>query len=419
MVRNRVISFPRQIIVCLSLSLIIFLFALSCQKDEGTKQNDPNSLTLQQAKEYFESNTETLQFLKFLPCSPSTKSQDSLNASSILISNMVIDWDNTFIGETSDQYYAEIPIKMISPLSAIIYDGIGHYNKNIHKVGVNVSMLIMQNKATGLLEHREVIGVGSFSVSNSNSIYPYSSDKSGFNGYLIFCNESGEYLNSIVFSQGISRSSQLYNGNFAKVDSLGRDIHFRGISFMINKGVLTKGGGGSSSGEDNICPICNAHNTISYINGMYYCSACMSYFMSAVDFICPDCSYPFTNCQCICLKCGFVKSQCKCLPEEGEEENLCPYCYTPGCTGQCQSGNGNFNNGYSISVSCDSLKGYVSINPLGDTYQYNTNVTLTAHPYSGYVFTGWYESGSLVSTNNPYTICVQRNYSLTGVFSSN
>ena len=165
-----------------------------------------------------------------------------------------------------------------------------------------------------------------------------------------------------------------------------------------------------------IIPAYNAHNTISYINGMYYCSACMSSFVSGVDFICPDCSYPFTNCQCICLKCGFVKSQCKCSPEG---EDLCPYCYTPGCTGQCQNGNGNIHDNFSISVSCNNLMGYISVSPLRDLYQYNTTVTLTAHPYSGYVFAGWYESGSLVSTNNPYTFSVQRNYSLTGVFSGN
>ena len=417
MTSKRVTSFFGQITVCLTLILFSFLFTLSCQKDEGLKQKDPNALTKSQAKEYFENNAETLQFLKFLPCSPSTKSPDSLSSSSILISNMVIDWDNTFIGETSDQYYAEVPIKMISPLSAIIYDGIGHFNKNIHTVGVNVSMLITQNKETGSFEHREIIGVGTYSESNSYSNYPYSCDKSGFTGYLIFCNEKGEYLSSNVFSQGRSRSSELFSGNFAKVDSTGKDIRFRGISFLINRGALTKGGGGASSGEDNNCPICGAYNTISYINGFYYCSSCMSSFVSGVDFICPDCSYPFTNCQCICWICGFVKSQCKCLPDE---EDICPYCYTPGCTGQCQNGNGGWNNGnnYAISVSCDSLRGYVSINPTGSSYQHNTNVTLTAHPYSGYVFAGWYESGSLISTNNPFTICVQRNYSLTCVFSS-
>lgn len=63
MVRNRALSFPRQIIVCLSFSLIIALFALSCQKDGGIKQKDPNALTKSEAKAYFEQTATTLKFL--------------------------------------------------------------------------------------------------------------------------------------------------------------------------------------------------------------------------------------------------------------------------------------------------------------------------------------------------------------------
>lgn len=72
MVRNRAPSFPRQKIVCLSFSLIIALFALSCQKDGGIKQKDPNALTKSEAKAYFEQTATTLKFLttNILPLQP-------------------------------------------------------------------------------------------------------------------------------------------------------------------------------------------------------------------------------------------------------------------------------------------------------------------------------------------------------------
>lgn len=166
MVSNRVISFPRQIAVCLSLCLIAILFVLSCQKDEGLKQKDPNALTKSQAKEYFEQTASTLKFLTTGTTPAGTK-----NADYSLTENMIIDWNESLEGETADSYIVEIPIRMASPVTALLYDGIGHYNKNIRQVQMNTSLLIEKHKADGCLHHSVVTTVGSFSATSNNNIY--------------------------------------------------------------------------------------------------------------------------------------------------------------------------------------------------------------------------------------------------------
>ena len=72
MISKRVTSFIRRITVCLTFFTMIVLFALSCQKDGGIKQKDPNALTKSEAKAYFEQAAATLKFLT-APCGPANQ----------------------------------------------------------------------------------------------------------------------------------------------------------------------------------------------------------------------------------------------------------------------------------------------------------------------------------------------------------
>jgi uncharacterized repeat protein (TIGR02543 family) len=58
--------------------------------------------------------------------------------------------------------------------------------------------------------------------------------------------------------------------------------------------------------------------------------------------------------------------------------------------------------------------GTVSLNPAGGVYTAGTQVTLTATPNSGYVFSSW--SGDLSGTTNPATITMDSNKTVTAVF---
>jgi len=49
-------------------------------------------------------------------------------------------------------------------------------------------------------------------------------------------------------------------------------------------------------------------------------------------------------------------------------------------------------------------------------YDYGTSCTVVATPNSGYVFTGWYEDGSIVSSNASYTFTVTSQHYLTATF---
>ncbi len=61
-----------------------------------------------------------------------------------------------------------------------------------------------------------------------------------------------------------------------------------------------------------------------------------------------------------------------------------------------------------------SGSGSISLDPSGGTYDSSTVVTLTATPVFGYVFSGW--SGNLTGSNNPDSITMNSNKSVTATF---
>jgi uncharacterized repeat protein (TIGR02543 family) len=69
---------------------------------------------------------------------------------------------------------------------------------------------------------------------------------------------------------------------------------------------------------------------------------------------------------------------------------------------------------YSLTVNT-SGNGSVTRNPDQTTYTYGTNVTLTAYPGTGWVFSGW--SGDLTSTENPVNITMNSEKNVTATFS--
>ena len=410
MVRNRVISFPRQIIVCLTLSLIIFLFALSCQKDEGIKQKDPNALTKAQAKEYFEQNARTLKFLTTGQTPAGTKNLDYS-----LTENMIIEWEQAIEGENADSYLVEVPIRMDSPVTAILYDGLGHINKNIRQVFVITSLLIEKQKNNGCVHYLVVTTVGTFSKSVDNSIYGYLCDKNSFWGYQFFSNEEGNITSSLFIDKGSFVSRQLVTeAHTPKVDGLGRDLKFKGISFFLSKGALTKGGGNSSTGEDNICPACGNivvfwgnENGINY----YYCPTCCSFVYEFIDpsvNYCAVCGYPTSSCQC-CPDCLQYPCGCNQHPGDPFPPYRCSLCGREVCDGLCQTNQPDYGNNPSpfhlVTVNVDPATpyGYVSKTPSGNYNGIGVEVTIEATAYTGYHFVGWKRSGcsDFFSTSNP------------------
>lgn len=357
---------------------------------------------------------------------------------------MIIEWEQAIEGETKDSYIVEIPIRMAYPVQALIYDGEGHINHNPHFVQMNVSLLINKHKSGGCIHHSIVTTVGSYS-STADFKYGFLSDKSSFTGYQFFSSEEGDLLSTHRYKNGVYESRELLTEDqFIKVDSLGKDIHFRGISFVCSQGVTTKGGDNLASGEDNECPSCGGEMTLIYSNYIlcYYCKICETYFNSFIDpeDICISCGYTINNCQCckecgsyICHCCPDCKSHpCKCnnIGSDSEEESeklepepepdpsSCVLCGRMSCNGLCQE-QAPYNSGfYLITVSVDSITPYgtVAKTPSGSYIGSGVNVRLTATPNSGYKFVGWKSNDVIVSTQNPYSFTATSNLNFTAVF---
>lgn len=78
--------------------------------------------------------------------------------------------------------------------------------------------------------------------------------------------------------------------------------------------------------------------------------------------------------------------------------------YTPGITPPQQ---------YTLTTNT-SGNGSISLNPAGGTYNEGTQVTATANPDSGYVFTGW--SGAASGSSNPVTVTMDADKTLSATF---
>ena len=388
----------------------------SCQKDSNGKGDDPNRLTSKEAKEYFEQNSTCLRFLSVGGDKPS-------GTKSALTENMIIDWDSAIESETSDAYFVEVPINMSSPISANLYDGIGHMHKNIRPVQVNMSLLIERHKSDNCTHSSVVTTIGTYSNVTITARYCYSSNKSSFSGYQIFSKEDGTYTTSKIFKNGRFVENALTNGcKVQKVDSTGKDILYSGIQLMSSGALLTKGGGGGGSGEDMVCPGC--FGPLVNNDGYYYCPTCELLIGLISNTICPDCLCFVYECQCICPKCGYpnkYENKCMCESPSGDP---CPICGVHGCNGQCGGGADSTGTGdpnrYFITLDVNNVNGgYVIKNPERTYYFFNESVTLTAYPYSGYSFSGWYEEGFLISQLPTLLLNMNQNRTILAVFEGN
>jgi len=71
---------------------------------------------------------------------------------------------------------------------------------------------------------------------------------------------------------------------------------------------------------------------------------------------------------------------------------------------------------YTLTVTSIG-SGSVAVDPLQDTYLYDDVVTLTATANAGWTFTGW--TGDITSTDNPLSVTVESNISVTANFTQN
>ncbi len=86
-------------------------------------------------------------------------------------------------------------------------------------------------------------------------------------------------------------------------------------------------------------------------------------------------------------------------------------------TASSGGGGGGTGTTYTLTVTVSPTgAGTVSLNPAGGTYTAGTQVTLTATANTGYTFSSW--SGDLTGTQNPATITMNSNKSVTAIFTT-
>jgi len=409
----------KNIIIAL-LFVVCLSFVSACQKDSNGKGFDPNRLSSKEAKEYFELNSTCLRFLSVGGDKPS-------GTKSALTGNMVIDWDSALESENSESYFVEVPINMASPISANLYDGIGHMQKNIRQVPIHISLLIAKRKDNETFQSFVITTIGLYSQKLGDPRYGYTNDKNSFTGYQIVSHSNGIIVDFLKYTSGQhEHRNVLTSTQIPLVDSLGRDLLFNGISIVSTPSTFTKGGGGGSSGEDPNCLICGGPMVITetgYGYSVFFCPVCLISTIVFIDVIpCPVCGYPSSSCQC-CPTCHSYPCVCWLNPDPNNP-SPCALCGRPSCDGNCQNvvpGEMNIpDNFHRVTVLPDPLTPYGSVTkyPLGDYIAYGVEVTISATAYSGYNFVGWRRDSVVFSNANPYVFYPQFNQTIYAVFSA-
>lgn len=311
--------------VCAGMILLLGLSSCSDQLD-GYKDK---SFTIEQAKSYFENNTQGLSLVEYLQ--PSTKSLVPSR-----YENITPDWENARVRIKNGVATIVAELTNSGELQASLQYSAGK-RKIATEEGVSFSssLVIQKHLHTGQLSRYVVTTVGR----NNTGPAVFLGENSAFSGIMMFSTETGRCFKAYEVKN--SHYHKLYKHTHSPSDSLhGNHIQIV-LGFSVSSHIHTRGGGGTgySSGENNDC----------------YCYACHA-LTNFDDGYCAHCGAPPEELgngefYYFCPKCGRIEDMCICPseddnPEEPENPTVyCPHCGDAGCSGECLNASGGTGGG--------------------------------------------------------------------------
>lgn len=232
----------------------------------------------------------------------------------------------------------------------------------------------------------------------------WTGDRRNFTGYQFFTNPDGSFRSAFQYkdSHRTSIILSLYDKN--------EEYVFPQSFFSISLGSLGTKGEGIQEYKK-------------------YCWDCQREF-DWTESYCPQCGTMLEvldeitvipQPDHICDKCNFLIENCVCEDYDYGDEDQCPYCHLPDCSGECRNTGGDGTGSGGTTPENNPSNVLVTVNIVGGGlvsgqgyHAEGERIPLTAVANNGYVFTGW--SGDLSGRSLSETIIVSPDLMITAHF---
>lgn len=392
--------------LCLVL-LLLAMLVLSCTQDTlspESQNQQPQDFRLADARKHYEGNIKNLCLPQiYLKPIIQTKGNNFFHSL-----KQIPQWEKYHFWENDWSYIYEVPILYNIPAKAIIgyLTQEGRLSKVNKEVKIQTNLIIQKYKGSGntYIFLSTVLGYLTDSDKDIDGISPWlwTGDRRNFTGYQFFTNTDGSFRSAFQYSNSKrwNISLSIYNKN--EVYDYPSEV------FIINFEQNTK-----SSSDDKYCDVCQ----IWFDGSEQYCPSCGAWIENLEGIIIrPEPEGPE-----YCELCGQWIEYCTCDNHSGGD--VCPYCHNPNCSGECQNIGGGSNHGGGDPPPDDNIYYTVggNVSPANSgsisglaTYIAGTNASLRATPAQEYIFAYW--SGDLSGSNNPKSITVNEDISVTAHF---
>lgn len=310
-------------IMCLAMAFSLSLY--SCTDRLGGIHEE-ESFTIEQAKDYFEDNSQGLSLVEYLQ--PATKSMVPSR-----YENIAPDWENAkvIIGNG----VVTIAANLIDPK---MYRATLQLTAGKKKVatedGVSFSsfLVIQKNTITEKIYRYVVTLVGH----NNTGSSVFLEENTDFRGIMLFSTETGRCFRAYEVNK--SHYHKLYMHTDTSSNATGENRMAIKYGFSLTSHIYTRGGGGGgyATGEENdtYCFVCGQFSN--FDSGR--CSYCEA---PSKD----DEAYAFFY--VLCPICGRIEERCIC--HDPNEQNFppepCPNCNDRTCDGSCLPGGPPYDDG--------------------------------------------------------------------------
>ena len=388
--------------------LLLTMVIGACVKDSTMLERinkQPQDFLLVDARIHYEKNIETLCLPEFyLKPIIQTKGRDFFYGL-----EQILLWDNFYFLENEWSYIYEIPTLCNVPLKASLGYLIdeGTILEVAKDVNLNSNLIIQKYKESGKVHIflSTIIGyVPNLEKSHHGcSSWLWTGDRQNFTGYQILTNTDGSIRSAYQYKNAKRKSVIL--DLYDKESEYERTQEIFSIKFLP---IGTKGEG--IFAPDIYCWDCNS--PISTEES--FCPFCGAGTGSLGEIIVtPKPDY--------CEGCGFLKDVCSCGDLGSDPIDVCPYCHSLDCSGECRNMGGDEGGSGGIAPDNSYYTIFAEADPVnsgsfeGNTvYKSGSEAVLVAEPNSGYVFAYW--SGDLSGNDNPQVFLVTEDISTKAKF---
>ena len=313
--------------------MLLAIIVGACVKDSTVPESihkQPQDFCLADARKHYEENIENLCFPEIY-LKPIIQTKGSSYFHSLEQTPL---WDRFHFSENGWSYIYEIPILYNITLQASIghITQDGHLIKEDKEVKLQSNLIIQKYKESGNVHVFLSTVVGYISDPHveiqGDSPWLWTGDRQNFTGYQFFTNPDGSFKGAFQYRNSHRTSITL------SVYDKDEEYIYPQEFFSIGLGSIGTKGEGIQEYK-KYCWDCQRE----FDWTESYCPQCGT-MLEELDEITiipqPNSDHPIR-----CDKCNFLIENCVCQDYDYGDEDQCPYCTDPNCSGECRNTGGD------------------------------------------------------------------------------